>query len=72
MLLDFFSLSALKILFLFSVFVVLIIMCREEFLFWSSLFGVLQASCMFMGISFYRFGKFSSIILLKIFAGPLS
>jgi hypothetical protein len=27
---------------------------------------------MFMGISFIRFGKFSSIILLKIFAGPLS
>ena len=26
---------------------------------------------MFMGISFFRFGKFSSIILLKIFAGPL-
>ena len=29
------------ILSLFSAFVVLIIMCREEFLFWSSLFGVL-------------------------------
>ena len=27
---------------------------------------------MFMGISFFRFGKFSSIILLKIFTGPLS
>jgi hypothetical protein len=27
---------------------------------------------MFMGISFFRFGKFSSIILLKIFAGPFS
>jgi hypothetical protein len=25
---------------------------------------------MFMGISFFRYGKFSSIILLKIFAGP--
>jgi hypothetical protein len=27
---------------------------------------------MFMGISFFRLGKFSSIILLKIFTGPLS
>ena len=33
------------------------------------LFGILQASCMFMGISFFRLGKFSSIILLKIFTG---
>ena len=27
---------------------------------------------MFMGISFFKFGKFSSIILLKMFTGPLS
>jgi hypothetical protein len=27
---------------------------------------------MFMGISFFRLGKFSSIILLKIFIGPFS
>ena len=27
---------------------------------------------MFMCITFFRFGKFSSIILLKIFAGPLT
>jgi hypothetical protein len=27
---------------------------------------------MFMGISFFRLGKFSSIILSKIFTGPLS
>ena len=27
---------------------------------------------MFMGISFFRLGKFSSIHLLKIFTGPLS
>jgi hypothetical protein len=27
---------------------------------------------MFMGISFFRLGTFSSIILLKIFTGPLS
>jgi len=27
---------------------------------------------MSMGISFFRLGKFSSMILLKIFTGPLS
>ena len=59
-----FSLTAFNILSLVRAFVVLIIMCQEEFLFWSSLFGVLSASCMFMGISFFRFEKFSSIILL--------
>jgi hypothetical protein len=58
-----FSLTDFNILSLFSAFVVLIIMCQEEFLFWSSRFGVLQASCIFMGISFFRFGKFSSTIL---------
>jgi hypothetical protein len=36
-----FSLTAFNILSLFSAFVILIIMCQEEFLFWSSLFGVL-------------------------------
>jgi hypothetical protein len=36
-----FSLTAFNILSLFSAFVVLIIMCQEEFIFWSSLFGVL-------------------------------
>jgi hypothetical protein len=36
-----FSLTSFNILYLFSAFVVLIIMCQEEFLFWSSLFGVL-------------------------------
>ena len=40
MLLDLFP-TAFNILSLFSTFVVLIIMCQEEFLFWSSLFGVL-------------------------------
>ena len=64
--------GAPNILPFFSAFVVLIIMCWEEFLFRSSLFGVLLASCMFMSISFFRLGKFSSIILLKIFTGHLS
>ena len=36
-----FFLTAFNILSLFSAFGVLIIMCQEEFLFWSSLFGVM-------------------------------
>ena len=56
-----FPLTAFDILSLFSAFVVLIIMCQEEFLFWSSLFGVVYASCMVMAISFLRYGKFSYI-----------
>jgi hypothetical protein len=35
-------------------------------------FGVLLASCTFIGTSLFRLGKFSSMILLKIFSGPLS
>jgi len=38
----------------------------------SNLFGILCASCLFMGITFYRSWKFSFLILLKIFTGPLS
>jgi hypothetical protein len=41
----FFSLTAFNILSLFSVFVVLMIICHGLVLFWSSLFDVLEASC---------------------------
>jgi hypothetical protein len=41
----FFSHTAFNILSLFSVVVVLMIICHEEVLFWSSLFGILEASC---------------------------
>ena len=71
MLLNLFSLLLLILSSFSAFFFVLIIMCREEFLFLSYLFGILYDSCMFMAISFFRCGKFSSIILLKIFAGPL-
>jgi hypothetical protein len=54
------------ILSLFSVLVVLMIICHWEALFWLSLFGVLQVSCSWMGKTFLRFGKFSVIILLNI------
>jgi hypothetical protein len=47
-------------------------MCCENFLFWSSLFGVLCASCTFIDMSFFRLGKFSSMILLKIISVPLT
>jgi hypothetical protein len=41
----FFPLTAFSILSLFSVLVVLMIVCSREVLFWSSLFGVLETSC---------------------------
>jgi len=66
-----FSSSAFNILSLFCAFDVLTIMWWEEFLFWSNIVGVLQASCMFMGISFFRLGKFSSMILLVLWVGSL-
>jgi hypothetical protein len=40
-------------------------MCAEV-LFWSSVFGVLEAFCNWMGNSFSRSGEFSVIILLNI------
>jgi hypothetical protein len=41
----FFSLTAFNIVSLFSMLVALMIICCGEFLFWSSLFGMLEASC---------------------------
>jgi hypothetical protein len=41
----FFSLAAFNILSLFSVLIVLMIMCHRVVLFWSNLLGVLEASC---------------------------
>jgi hypothetical protein len=41
----FFSLTAFNILSVVSVFVVLMMICRGVALFWSGLFGVLEASC---------------------------
>jgi hypothetical protein len=38
----------------------------------SSLVQSIWSSVGVMGISFFRLGRFSSIILLKIFTGPLS
>ena len=71
MLLDIFPLTAFTILslciWLFDYYVI-----GGTSFFWSRLFAVLLASCMFVGISFFRLERFSSIILLKIFAGPLS
>jgi hypothetical protein len=43
-----------------------------EFVFWSSLFGALFAFCNLTGTLFFRLGKFSFMILLKIFSGPLT
>ena len=57
-----FSLADLNILSLFCRLCVLIIMCLEDFLFCSSITGVLEASCKFIGISFFRVGIFFSLI----------
>jgi hypothetical protein len=46
----------------------LVILCQEKFLFWANLFGILYASFMIMGISFFfRLGKFSSIIFEDVY-----
>ena len=67
MLLGLFPLQLL-ILFLFPEYLVFWLLCAKgKFLFWSNLFGVLYASCTLIGISFFRLGKFSYMILLKIF-----
>lgn len=47
---------------------VLIILWCGKFLFWSSLSSVLYASWNLIDMSFLRLGKFSFIILLKIFS----
>jgi hypothetical protein len=62
----FFCLTAFNILSLFSVLVVLMIKYHGEILLWSGLFGVLEASCTWMGRTFLRVGKFSVVILLNI------
>jgi hypothetical protein len=51
-------------------FSVLIIMWHEDFVFQSNLFGVLYASCTSISISL-RLVRFSSMIVLKTFSGPL-
>ena len=43
-----------------------------DFVFWSSLFGVLYAYCIVIFISLFGLGKFSCMILLKIFSGTLN
>jgi hypothetical protein len=58
--------TGFNILALFSVLVLLIIICLGEVIFWSSLFGVLEASCTWMVKTFSRFGNFSVIILLNM------
>ena len=56
----------LLILFLFPEYLVFWLLCvRGKFLFWSNLFGVLYVSCTLRGISFFRLGKFSSVIFVE-------
>jgi hypothetical protein len=51
---------------------IVLFVCQEEFLFCSSLLGVLWASFVFMGIFYFRLRNFSSTILLKRCTRPLS
>jgi hypothetical protein len=50
----------------------LMIMCCGVVLFWSSQYGVLEASCTWMAIAFYKSGKFPVIILLNILWFPFA
>ena len=51
---------------------ILTIKYQRDFLFWSNQFGDLYASCIFIGIAFFRLGNFSSMVLLKAISGPLA
>lgn len=65
------TLSTFNILPLSCVFNVLILIWLREILFWSYMFGVLNASCIWIGISFPNSGEFSVMILLKMSSLPL-
>lgn len=59
------SLLAFNLLSLFSMFNLLIIIYQVDFLFSSNLFCVLNASCIFMGISFFMLRNCSYMIFFK-------
>lgn len=65
MLLDFFPFAIFNILCFMCL--VLIIICQIDCLFWCNLLGVLCASYTLIDISFFKLGKISPMILLKIF-----
>lgn len=46
-------------------------MSQKDLLFLSSVIGVLEALCMFIGLSFFKLGM-SSMLLLEIFSGYLT
>jgi hypothetical protein len=71
MLFWFYSLIACNILSLFSVLIVLTIICHGEILFWSCLFGVLEASCM-NGHLFLKIWEIFYYYLLNIFCIPFA
>jgi len=64
-----FPFDALNVLSLFCTFYLLIITWQEDFLLCFSLINVLLVYCMLKGISFFRLGKVSSMILLRLFLG---
>lgn len=62
----FFSLVAFHIYSLLCILIVSRRICPRGFLFWSCLFVVLDAFCIYTGISSLSLVKFSSIILLNL------
>jgi hypothetical protein len=66
MLFVFFSLTVFSILSLFFVLVVLTIICHREVLFWSYLFGVLEASCTWMD-NFLEIWEINFLLFFKIY-----
>lgn len=61
------SLAGFTIPCLFWLLMVLIILYQRDFLFWPSILIVLYVSYTLISISYFRLGKFSSIILLQFF-----
>lgn len=73
MLFDHFPLPFLICFVSLSMFNIWNIMCQENFLFLSNiLYGILHASCTFMGISAFVLEEFSLMILFKTFPESLS
>lgn len=66
-----FSLEAFSMFSWFCIFKVLTMACCMEFTFWTCIVRVLRAACISVHMSFLSLGKFSSMILLKIWSRPL-
>lgn len=50
--------------FFFFFFEIFTVICDDEYLFWSCVFGILCTSCTYISISFSKLGKFFAFLLL--------